>query len=99
MPDAQERVSETKVVWKFGLHPGEGVMYAPEGAEVLYVAVQREQCVAYVLCEPAAERRSRRVLVVPTGEEFDATGLQPAGLLALANGTLMYHVFVETRHA
>lgn len=84
---------EQRVVWKFVLRQGENFPFMPVGAQMLYVAEQQRDGVLYALCDPSAVREHRRVVVVATGEEFDARGLSPLGLLSIDYGALMFHVF------
>lgn len=66
----------------------------PAGARALYATMQGGLPVIYFLLHPDQPRVRRRVRSVATGEGFEAGGAQSVGLLTMADGALMFHVFV-----
>jgi hypothetical protein len=81
-------------IWKFKLDPTKNWIEMPHGSRILYATEQYGDGVLYAQVYPDNALILRKITIVGTGMPFDPGASEPAGLIKLANGSLMFHVFV-----
>lgn len=84
-----------KAIWKYGLVPGRNAIYMPEHAELLFVRTQLGDPHVWAKVDTNADKVTRYVRVLATGEEFDDRGLRYIGTFFIADGSLVFHAFEE----
>ena len=82
-------------VWKYELNADVNVLSLPRGAQFLQAQVQYGMPIIWALVDPECEPEERRLLVVGTGEPFQAAmhDIVHRGTFQMDNGHLVYHVF------
>lgn len=83
---------QTRVIWKYTLTPTT-VIDLPSTARILDVQVQHGEPQLWVCLDPKAPRVQRTFITIPTGETFNAEGLQYIATFQLTAPTLVFHVF------
>jgi hypothetical protein len=67
----------------------------PTGAKILAVQVQQKDVCVWVLVDPGAKPEPVTFHTIPTGQEFETSGKEYIGTVQMAEGHLVFHVFVE----
>lgn len=66
----------------------------PIGSEILSVKEQYNEVVLYALVDPTRDKRSRKIVIIATGQEYENLhASQYIGTVSLDRGILMFHVF------
>lgn len=82
-----------KVVWKFSLLlQAHNDVEMPKGAEVVHVAAQFEKPCLWVLCDPEAEKETRRFGLATTGQTWDERESRYVGTFMLGGGSFLGHI-------
>ena len=81
-----------KQVWKFTIHPDDGVTEMPIGAEPLSVAFQGEDLVMWALVDIDAPTCGRHFIVRGTGHNIRLDNLVFIGT-AFTGALVFHHVF------
>ena len=86
-------------VWKFVLRQAQQLVEMPAGARLLHVAADPESLNPAVWAEvdPAAATESRGLVVVITGQPFDAAGSQHVGTALITELGIVAHVYEVDR--
>ena len=87
-----------QTIWKTILKSiDEQVIEVPGGAEMLHVRDQHSVIAIWYRCDPAEEKKPRKILICGTGHAAptDAASLY-IGTVSLQGGTLILHVFERT---
>lgn len=79
-------------VWKYPLLvQEEQVIWMPEGAKVILLAMQGAVPTLWAMLDPEKVAVPRRIVLHGTGHEFDATGLEHLG--SVVDGRFVWHYF------
>lgn len=84
-----------KEIWKFPLEAGAQLLSMPTGAGALAAQAQHGAPCIWALVDPTARKVQRTAVVVGTGHTFAPCDLQYVGTVQLADGALVFHVFLE----
>ena len=83
-----------RVIWKYGVQPGETRLELPKGAVFLSLQVQRDQPWVWFSVDPTATKERRVFMTRPTGVEWESSGRELyLGTFQLEHGTLVFHLF------
>ena len=81
-------------VWKFPIEiKDEQRVQMPDGAEVVYVAVQNGTLCLWAAVDSSAAMMPRRFFVRETGHDFTGAEGRHLGSFQLADGAQVFHVF------
>lgn len=81
-------------VFKHSLEPGTQRIRMPKGAELLSVAMQHGTPQLYFLCDPAAEKEDRIIVLTGTGHAIENVGKHKfIGTMSTDDQNFVFHVF------
>lgn len=80
-------------IWKYPVKGPNFELAMPQGARVLTVQVQHGEPVLWALVDPEKPHARRAFLLIGTGHDFDATGLNYVG--TFQEGPFVWHLFEE----
>ncbi len=79
-------------IYKYLISPDSSIMM-PVGAKVLCVGVQRDETYLWAMVDPDAPGEERHFRAIPTGQQFDPTGMEYVGTFHGVEGWTVFHLF------
>lgn len=81
-------------VWKYPIHMQDSFeLEMPQGAQILFVAVQKDAPCLWARVDSARKLWTRRFIVRGTGHPIDVLPASHVGSFMLHGGTLVFHLF------